>query len=307
MGKARVALFVLATALVLAGCVSRTGGMPDRAPAGDLVLDYPSIDHELDPCSLTGPAAFEPYGTATMPGRPDLDSCRVRVTTGQGPVYVWVGDQRYTHMLPEERTEIADLGRGATLVRLGETCDTVLTFGEGQAILATTTTIGNESPDKNVLCALTEGAAQGVFNVLAAGRAEFWRPAPDSLANVSACEALSWPLAAEQLGLEHKEPTSPVWGHWCRWGDTEGKHALLAFPVAEEPADLGATAPPETIAGRESWVVEVGIGCTVYTKHREFELGAGTFEFAWLNVSKPEGACAVARTLAADAWAQLPS
>ena len=308
MGKARVALIVTVTALVLAGCVARSGGIPKGVPTagGQLIgLDYPSIDHELSPCSLTGPAAFEAYGTAAMPGRPDFDSCRVRVTTDQGPVFVWVGDQKFSQMLPDDRTEIADLGRGGRLVRLGDTCDTALTFGAGQAILATTTPAGRESPPRDVLCGLTEGAARGMFNVLAGGRAKFWKPPADSLANLTACETLSWPLVAEQLGLDHEEPTAPITGHWCRWG--EDNQAMLVFAVAASAADLGATGPAETIAGRESWVVAIGAGCDVLTRNIEFEPHPDSDEFAVLAVTMPGDPCAAARTLAADAWPNLPT
>jgi hypothetical protein len=306
MGKARVALIVTVTALVLAGCVARSGGVPKRGDEQPIGLDYPSVDDELSPCSLTGPAAFEPYGTAVMPGLPDLDNCRVRVTTDQGPVFVWVGEQTFTQQLPDEPTEIADLGHGAKIVRVGDTCDAALTFDTDHAILATTTPAGLESPPpRDVLCALTRGATEGVFNVLAGGRAKFWSPVPNSLANVDACETLSWPLVAAQLGLDHEEPTAPATGHWCRWG--EDNQAMLAFTVAASPADLGATGPAETIAGRESWVVAIGAGCKVLTRNIEFEPHPDSDEFAALTVTMPGDPCAAARTLAADAWPNLPA
>lgn len=95
MGKARVGLFVMATVLVLAGCVGRTGGDAERAPAtGTPVRLFDNVAQgQVDPCSLTGPAAYRPRGTARMPGRPDMDSCRVSVATDDGPAYVWVGEQ----------------------------------------------------------------------------------------------------------------------------------------------------------------------------------------------------------------------
>jgi hypothetical protein len=310
MGNARVALTVTVTALVLAGCVARSGGMPKPATADGraIGLDYPSSGDELNPCSLTGPAAFEPYGTAVMPGLPDLDNCRVRVTTDQGAVFVWVGEQTLTQRLPDGATEIADLGRGARILRVGDTCDAALAFDTDHAILATVTPAGQESPPRDVLCALTRGAAEGVFNVLAGGRARFWTPPPDSLANLDACETLSWPLVAGQLGLDHEEPTKPVTGHRCEWGATEDTQAVLAFVVAAS-ADLRPTDPPETIAGKESWVVAAGASCTVFTGNIEFGLHPDSDEFTALTVTMTTTGdpCAAARTLAADAWPKLPT
>ena len=52
MGIARVGLFVVAAALVLAGCVSRTG----EHTAQEVLAAPTHPGDQLDPCSLTGPA-----------------------------------------------------------------------------------------------------------------------------------------------------------------------------------------------------------------------------------------------------------
>jgi hypothetical protein len=305
MGFSRVCVCVVATALVMAGCVSRTA---DRAEQRPLTIPAPaSRGDQVDPCSLTGPAAYEPHGTATMPGKPDLDRCRVSVATEEGRIFVWVGQQQTTDNLPEDRTEVADLGRGATVEQFGDDCDTALVFGETFAILATADPAGDQKPSADLLCALTSGAAEGVFNVLAGGRVEFWTPPANSLANLSACGVLPEPLVAEQLDVTTARTTSPPSNHWCNWGENDGNWATVRFPVAE-PADLVRDVPAERIEGRESWVTEGGGPCTAYTRHIEFEPGAGTFEFAAVTVSLRDGgdSCAAARTLAAEAWANLP-
>lgn len=328
MGKVRVGLLAAAAALVLAGCVARTGGAPERAPAaGEPVrLDYDTLVNEVAPCSLTGPAAYEPHGTARMPGRPDMDRCRVSVATSDGPVHVWVGQAQTTDNLPGHRTKVADLGRGATIERFGDGCDTALVFDETSAIIATARPAGGEQPpgqqpsggqpsaeqpSDDLLCALTSGAAEGVFNVLAGDRVKFWIPPSNSFATVSACEAVPTTLLAEQLGIASPEPTAPPTKHWCQWGDEDGNWAMLGFPVAESPTEVGVPAgtPAETTASRESWVVPGGTICTVYTKHIEFTIGVGTFELAALTVTMPgnEDPCGAARVLAASAWQNLPA
>jgi hypothetical protein len=315
MGKVRVGLSVLATVLVLASCVARTGGDPDRAPAPGKPLEFPSpasVRELVDPCSLTGPAAYEPHGTARMPGTPDMDSCRVSVATEEGRVFVWVGQHQTTRNLPENRTEVADLGRGATIERFeeqpsGERCEMALVFEGGSAITAVATPADDEKPSEDLLCALTRGAAEGVFNVIAGERVKFWTPRYNSLATLATCEVVSKALVAEQLGLTSVEPTYPPNGHWCEWGEDNGSWAMLRLPVAESPADAGVPegTPAETIGGRESWVDDGGVICHVYTQHIEFELGTGTFEFAVLTVMKSD-ACAAARALAGAAWQRLP-
>lgn len=327
MGKLRVGLFALATVLVLAGCTTRTGGSPTGAPTGSQGNDAPLTaaalgDEPVDPCSLTGPAAFEEYGTARTPGVPDLDECRIAVTTDEGGAFVRVGTQQTTATLPEAREHVADLGRGATVMQLGNGCDMALVLSDGNAITATATSqdsTGPVIPSDKVLCGLAEGAVRGVFGVLDGNRVKHWEPSRNSLANVSACEVLSADRVAEQLGITADQVTRYPAGHQCRWGRPGGDTATakLDFPVGESVTDIGGSysAPAETIAGRASWVADAGTDdisvCTAYTQHIPFALGVGTSEFAAVRVAIPVNAgkdtCAVARTLAAEAWQKLPS
>lgn len=318
MGNVRVGLCVVAVALVMAGCVARTGGTPEREPATGKPVAIPfDMGFHIDPCSLTGPAAFEPYGTARMPGRPDMDNCRVPVSTDEGAAYVWVGERTTLRMLPDNRTELTDLGRGATIVRLDDTCDMALMLSDGFAVTAMTASAGDDPLPEDLLCALTQGALTGVFNVLAGERVKFWHPDPRSLTTMAPCAMVSRGLVAEQLDIPSAvEPVSPIDAHWCQWGEDDGNRATLRYPVAESPTELGVPNghPVEVIADRESWVVAGQITCTVYVQHLEFALGVGTFEFAELSVTMPDvgrpGAgdpCVAARTLADAAWQHLPS
>lgn len=300
MGIVRVGLIVMAAALVLAGCVSRTGTaevlkVPEPARPGD----------QLDPCSLTGPAAYEPAGTARMPGKPDLDECRVAVATRDGRVVVHVGYRLPVDQLPGDRTKVRDLGRGVTIERVDDGCATALVLASNDtAFLATVEMVGDRAPGKDVQCELAEGAVTGVFNVLVGERATFWTPEPDSLALLDACELLQANSVLPRLDIDGKLLPS---GHACRWHGPEGA-VSLRFPVAESPDDAGVPdgTPAELIAGRESWVVNTATDCTVYTRHIEFEPGVGTFEFAALTVTRTDP-CPGARAAAEEAWAELPS
>jgi hypothetical protein len=303
MGKARVGVYVTITALVLAGCVSRVGGPAEEPLALPLA---PNPGDQLNLCSLTGPAAFEPAGIARMPGKPDLEGCQVPVATDDGKVFIRLGIQARVAALPEDRTVVAELGRGATVERYSEMCDMALVLPRGIAITAHAVPSEDERLGNELLCELTEGAATGMFNVLAGGRAKFWSPEPNSLATVDACEVLRAEAVYRQLEVNGEIERFPG-GHTCWWGG-EDDSAILRFPVAETPVEIGVPpgTPSEVIAGRESWVVEELSACTVFTRHIEFGPGVGTFEFATLSATT-SGACGPARALAAQAWAQLPT
>lgn len=303
MGKAWVGVYVMITALVLAGCVSRVGASPAEKPLIMPLATHPG--DQLDPCSLTGPAAYEPEGIARMPGKPDMDECQVSVATDDGKVFVRVGKQARAGDLSEDRTVVRELDRGATIERYGDYCEMALVLDTGIAITAYPVPARFDRLGNDLLCELTEGAATGVFNVLAGGRAKFWTPEPDSLAAVDACEVLRAESVYQLLEVNGQIQRSPT-GHSCEWGGTED-WAALRFPVVESPSELGVPsgAPSEVIAGRESWVIDGGRTCHVSTRHIEFTPGVGTFEFASLSVTAPS-ACGPARALAALAWAQLP-
>lgn len=314
MGKVRVGLFVPVAVLVLAGCVARVGGAPDHAPVTDIPLTSDAFGYEntwdrVDPCSLTGPAAFEPYGTVRMPGRPDMVECQVSVATDDGRVVVRLGRLLTPDLMPADRTEVTDLGRDTHVVRLGDTCDAALVLADGMAVAVTAApVVDSAQPSQEVLCGLTLGAAEGIFNVLAGERVKHWTPAANSLASLTPCEVLPRTFVAQQLGIPAAEPTLATDGDWCRWGREDGVSATLSYPVAESLAHLGVPAgtPAELIADRESWVVASDAGCSVYVEHIEFEPFPDTFEHAALHVSVPGDDCVVARTLAGNAWEHLP-
>lgn len=304
MRKPWVGLLVVVAALVLAGCVARTGPRP--AP-----ISLP-LTGEVDPCSLTGPAAYEPYGRARVPGRPDLDSCTVSVSTDEGAVRVSVGEQTPLRSLSQHLVKVADLGRGARIVQVDDglldSCDMALAVG-AEAIKVSAVSTGDEVPSYKTLCRLTRGAAKGVFEVLANGREKVWTPAPNSFVPLDACEILPKKLVADLVGVVAAEASGPPSGHWCVWAGDSENQAMLRFQVAEDAQQMGvpASVPAETIGGRESFAVPDRDSCSIVTRHIRFEIGVGTYEFAALDVQMAGDACVVARALAAVAWANLPS
>ena len=165
-----------------------------------------------------------------------------------------------------------------------------LVLDAGIAITANAVLPGGDQLRPELQCELTKGAATGVFNVLAGGRAKFWTPEPNSLALVDACEVLPAKTVHQQLDINGESERSPA-GHSCQWNGTDD-WAMLQFPVVESPFELGVPSgtPSEMIAGRESWVIDGGTICHVYTRHIEFTPGVGTFEFASLSVTTPRPA-----------------
>jgi len=323
MGKVRVALCAAGVVLVLAGCSSRVGGTPVASDARQEPLNTDVFDDlsTIDPCSMTGPAAFEKYGTAATPGRPSLDECAVRVATEEGRVTVRLGEWRTEEVLPAERDEFAAPDDGTSIVRLGRGCDMALVFSDGLALMTSAEAAGDSEvvPSDTVLCGLAQGAAQGVYDVAAGGRVKHWDDLPaNSFGGVDACGLLDTDEAAATIGDTSGTAYFYPAKHQCRWGRAGGDSptAKLDFPVAESAQDAGvpASATEEPIGGRPSWVVDTTAGnltvCTVFTEHIEFEPGTGTTEYAALRVAIPTGgvdACAAARTLAGKAWPELPS
>jgi hypothetical protein len=265
MGKVRVALCAAGVVLVLAGCSHRVGGslVTSGAPTEPLDSDVFDDLSTVDPCSLTGPGAFEEYGTAAVPGRPSLDECAVRVATGGGRVTVRLDEWQTEDALPADRDEVATPDDGTSIVRIGRNCDMALVSSDGLAVLC--------------------GLAQGVYDVAAGGRVEHWDDLPaNSFGRVSACDLLDTDEVAATIGDTAKRTDTYPAEHQCRVDRSGGDAptAKLDFPVAESAQDAGvpASATVEPIGGRPSWAVDAATGdltvCTVFTEHIDFEPGA---------------------------------
>lgn len=118
---------------------------------------------------------------------------------------------------------------------------------------------------------MSESVARRAFEIIDPGEVDYWEPGENSLARLSTCEPLDASEVAAQLGITSSDVVSSYpTRHQCRWGRTGG-----------------------------------------YTAHGEFGLGEGLREYAALRVVIPisagRDACAIVRTLAASAWANLPA
>ncbi|MFI7680203.1 hypothetical protein [Actinophytocola sp. NPDC049390] len=315
MGKVRVGLCVAATALVLAACTAGVDGTP--VPAGEAPLTAAALGDltSVDPCSLTGPAAFADVGSARMPGMPTFDDCRVTVAAPDGHAYVWVGLLRDATTLRDDLEPRDRPGRGTTIGSLGGTCDAALVLTDGLALTAWAEPAYGSPLDDTTLCALTEGALRGAYQVLDGGRVEHWVPPVSSLAVLDACDVVMIRHVQAALDLDAVDETPFPAGHRCRWGapDRDSPGVDVEFRVAESAEDVGVPAgtDAELVGGRATWLVEhTDRTCTAVTEHVQFAPGAGTHEYALLRVvtapRRGRDGCAAAKQLAERVWPELP-
>ena len=284
MGKVRVGLCVAGVVLVLAGCSTRVGGRPvgSDAPAEALNIDMFDDLSTVDPCSLTGPAAFEEYGIATMPGKPTFDECAVKVATDEGRVTVRLGEWQTEDALPEGRSVVATLDDGTSIVHVGRDCDMALVLGDGGVVLTSVETSGTVVPSDDVLCGLTQGAARGVHDVAAGGRVEHWDDLPrNSFGRVAACEVLDDEEVAAAIGdtsaaFVRLPGRAPVPVGQRRWRDADREARL---PGGRDPTGRGRAGLGRARADRRPPVVGGGHDDRephgVHRAHRAHRLPAG--------------------------------
>lgn len=318
MGKVRVGLCAAVAALVLAGCTAGVGGT--AVPAGEEPLTSASLGEmtSVEPCSLTGPAAFSEVGTAQMPGMPTFDECRVTVTVDGGHAYVWVGLLRDETAMPDTLDRLDEPGRGTAISSLDGTCDAALVLADGVALTAWAEPAYGSRLDGDMLCALTESALRGAYQVLDSGRVRHRVPEVSSLGVLDACDVVRTRDAATVLGLDSVAESPYPGGHRCRYGDPDGDAPRVDVEfhvaVAADAVGVPAGTVTETIAGRETWLVGHRDGdrvvCTAVTEHVAFAGGTGTLEFAVLRVvaipRRGRDVCGSARTLAGLGWPELP-
>lgn len=324
-------LAALVACVFVAGCASGVAGSPISDGDADVAQPREPLTSEvafddigaIDPCSLTDAAAFDDFGEAELPGAPTMDECTLTLSTDNGKATVRVGQLLPSDVLEEDRREVADLPRGAGIVQASSSseglCTMVLMFADDVALVATVQPETIDPVPNSALCGVAESVARRAFEIIDEGEVDYWEPGENSLARLSACELLEAEEVAAQLGITSDVVSSYPALHQCRWGRTGGDTATakIDFPVAATPLDAGIdeTSPPEVIAGRETWLGSVESGeivvCAGYIAHGEFGLGEGLREFAALRVVIPISAgkdpCAIVRTLAASAWANLPA
>lgn len=328
--KSAAVLAAVVACVFVAGCTSDVSGTPsssegDDAQALEPLTSANAFDNisRIDPCGLTDAAAYEDFGDAELPGAPTMDECTVTLSTEDGAATVRLGPLQPVDLLDGARREVADLSRDTSIVQAAASsaglCTMALVFADEVALVAAAQSVELDTVSDATLCGMAEAATRRAFDIINDGAVGYWEPAESSLARLSACELLDAEQVAGQLGITSDIVYSYPALHQCRWGRTGGDTATtkVDFPVGPEPTDVGVaeSAPAEMIAGRATWLSNTETGditlCIAITEQGEFGLGDGLNEFVALRVVVPLTAgkdpCAIARTLATSAWANLPA
>lgn len=325
MRFARFTLLALATGLLVSGCSTSVEGSPndDGRPTGRLTADALGDLRTINPCSLTGPFAFDEYGKTRMPADPTMDQCRITVTVDDADAVIELGLLQHVDALPSGRRDVRRLTRGAAIVevptQISGACSMALLLADDTAMSAIATAELVDTVPQETLCTLAQAGAEGIFHAVGNNLVRHWEPPHNSLARVSACGLLPAEKVATQLGITGDRVSLYPAEHQCRWGRPGGDTATvkLDFPVGNSPGVAGVQdgTPGEPIDGHPTWVVPASTSdilvCTVVTEHIPFGLGRDLREYAVLRVALPvstgKDACAIGRDLATSAWPQLPA
>ncbi|MCT2587819.1 hypothetical protein [Actinophytocola gossypii] len=313
-------------ALVLTGCSTGVAGSPagEQRASGPLTAENAFGDlRRIDPCSLTGPFAFEEHGEARMPAKVTMDECLVTVDVDGDEVVVELGLLQHVDALPSGREEVAALDGNASIVRVPtqvtSNCVMALVFADDVAVSTTAEPELVDTVPKETLCALARAGAEGIAEAARTNLVRHWEPPTNSLARVSACGLLPPDQVANLLGIEPERVNLYPSEHQCRWGVPGGSTptAKLDFEVGADPGKVGVAhrTPAEDIAGRGTWLVPTDTSnitvCTVVTEHIPFALQEGEREYAVIRVAAPTttgaDACGIGRELATVAWTKLPA
>lgn len=322
----RSALFLLVVSLLLTGCSTGVAGSPAsrERSTGPLTAEKAFGDlRTINPCSLTGPFAFEEHGEARMPARATLDECHVTVVVDGEEVVVKLGLLQHVDVLPSGRREVRGLPGNASIVevptQISGNCVMALLLADDVAVSTIAAPELIDTVPQETVCALAQAGAEGVAEAARSNLVRHWEPPHNSLARQSACGLLPPDEVASLLGITPERVALYPAEHQCRWGRPGGATATVKvdFPVAVDPGAAGVPpdTPVEEIGGRTTWVAHAGVStvdtCTLVTEHIPFALGKGEREYAVLRVAVPKDSgkdpCAIGRQLTTAAWQKLPA
>lgn len=322
----RTAVLFLVAGLLVGGCSTGIAGTPASGERADGPFTAEKAFGDLrtiDPCSLTGPFAFEEQGEARMPAKVTMDECRVTVVVDGDEVVVKLGLLQHVDLLPAERREIRRLPGNAAIVevptQIAENCVMALLLADDVAVSAIAEPDLLATVPPETVCALARAGAEGIAEAARTNLVRHWEPPHNSLARQSACGLLPREEVASLLGITPERVALYPAEHQCRWGRPGGDTATvkLDFPVGADAEVAGAPldSPVERLGGRPTWIVPAGTStvdtCTLVTEHIPFALQEGEVEFAALRVAVPPQAgkdpCAIGRQLTAAAWPKLPA
>ncbi|CRK59668.1 hypothetical protein [Alloactinosynnema sp. L-07] len=314
-------------ALLLAGCTSQISG--DARPYGDVAAASARLAsaraalgelRSLDYCTLLG---------GDGPGRTvdgdqlvrGMDFCATFGLSAGARVEVMVGPVHVRPKLPDHQLRALDqlpppLRVNRPYTKSDGSCEILLAFPGKELLRFRARHVGDERPPPTEqLCDLAESTLRHAVERMGAGEVGHVTHGPKSLGLVDACSLLTKDeLAAVFYTAEAARP-SPT-GHHCQWveSDVLEFHKVDIYLDREGilPAPDNRSVVKETIAGRESYVLEEADDrntyCSVWAAHKADE--QPLVEAAKLVVTDGNnalGACAVARRLAGLAWARLPA
>jgi hypothetical protein len=323
-------LLVAGLAGATAACSSRVGGEPAAATTVSSAPQEPSAENLLgdlttiDPCSLTDPAVFQPYGTATFATPESLDYCAVTVTPGAGiEVIVTIGELGELSESPElEGKHVRELDDGLFVAERDNTtgfCAHALVFTDEVTLDVASSTYQGTAPDT---CPMIDAAMNKVVEVIEGDGVEHRSPEPDSLMSVDPCSLIDDAAITALPGLTGALRREYPGHHQCYWETSSAQDRMsvrLVFGAGAVPTPYGTGANKKPIAGRASVtnpIPDAGAAsfCTVDTGHIPFDEvdgQTGMVELASVFARMPKGkvkaACQVAVAVATAVWPRLPT
>ncbi|MEV0639477.1 hypothetical protein AB0I77_32005 [Streptomyces sp. NPDC050619] len=246
---------------------------------------------------------------------PDDSSVSVFVDLQSGPSDVSAGDPAPTPVLRDGVTVYESESYGGLTGDKNCTRDVVLR----EDVAAVSIGVYGDGPGSRA-CTIADTAAADVIRLLKSGGLPSARHAPDSLANLDACELIKESEAARVPDIDPGEVHAEFTGQSCYWGPANIDEPNLS--VLFEHLDDALEGRPLTVGGRtaavkyrpaddDSWALGPSLpSCSVDVEYGEAGPTAkGRTEVVSVGVtgdSSRETLCSLAQELAPKALARLP-
>jgi hypothetical protein len=322
-----VLVFVVA---LLTGCTARIGGRPVAEEGVSIEEPATAVDAlgeltTIDPCSLTDPEVFSPFGTAELATPEALDYCVVSVVPASGTeVTIMVGQLSRLSDRPElAGQKLDDVSAELYTVRISDDpsfCSQGVAFADDDLLLEVSSSVLSGTPTTG--CEMVAAGVEQVVATIEDDGVEHRSPEPNSLITVDPCDLVDDATITALPGFAAATRRDDPGGHQCYWSTSAGDERLslaLNFAVGTPPSATSDGSNSDPIAGRptvSNRFTNVGSAafCTEETGHIPFTEVAdepGLVEVATVFVRVPaaqlESACQAAKAVATLVWPQLPA